>query len=154
MWTTGKKTGVMVSILLVVGSIGYLALGNFGQNLVYFVTPSEVRAFTPAYYHQKVRVGGMVVKGSVRTQAHPVGLTFQLTDGAATIPVAFQGIPPDLFKEGQGAVAEGEWQEGKLFHSTMIMAKHSEDYMPIELKRAGVTLPKKDFMKTLMPPSK
>jgi len=153
MWTTGKKTGVMVSILLVVGSIGYLALGNFGQNLVYFVTPSEVRAFTPAHFHQKVRVGGMVVKGSVRTQADPVGLTFQLTDGAATIPVVFQGIPPDLFKEGQGAVAEGEWQEGKMFHSTMIMAKHSEDYMPIELKRAGVTLPKKDFMKTLMPPS-
>ena len=93
----------------------------------------------------------MVVKGSVQTQASPVGLTFELTDGSASIPVVFHGIPPDLFKEGQGAVVEGHWQEGNTFNSTMIMAKHSEDYMPIELKRAGVELPKKDFMKTLSP---
>jgi len=93
----------------------------------------------------------MVVKGSVQTQSDPVGLTFELTDGLATIPVDFQGIPPDLFKEGQGAVAEGHWRDGNTFYSTMIMAKHSEDYMPIELKRAGVELPKKDFMKTLSP---
>ena len=151
MWTAGKKTGLIVSILVVAGSLIYLALGNFGENLVYFVTPSEVRAFTPDYYRKKVRVGGMVVKGSVQTQSDPVGLTFQLTDGSATIPVVFHGIPPDLFKEGQGAVVEGNWKEGKTFYSNMIMAKHSEDYMPIELKRAGVELPKKDFMKTLSP---
>ena len=151
MWTTGKKTGLVVSIVLVAGSLGYLALGNFGENLVYFVTPSEVRAFSQEYYQKKVRVGGMVVKDSVKTQPDPVGLTFQLTDGSATIPVIFQGIPPDLFKEGQGAVVEGHWKNGKAFYSTMIMAKHSEDYMPIELKRAGVELPKKDFMKTLSP---
>jgi cytochrome c-type biogenesis protein CcmE len=87
----------------------------------------------------------------VKTQAEPVGLTFELTDGASTIPVVFQGIPPDLFKEGQGTVAEGHWKDGRVFHSKMIMAKHSEDYMPIEMKRAGVELPKKDFMKTLSP---
>ena len=150
-WTKGKKTGVMISILLIAGSLGYLALGNFGENLVYFVTPSEVRALTPEHFRKKVRVAGMVVKGSVQTQSDPVGLTFELTDGSATIPVIFRGIPPDLFKEGQGAVAEGHWRDGKIFYSSMIMAKHSEDYMPIELKRAGVELPKKDFMKTLSP---
>lgn len=151
MGTTHKKTGILVSVILVAGALGYLALGNFGENLVYFVTPSEVRAFTQDHARKKVRVGGMVVKGSVRTQSDPVGLTFELTDGEATIPVVFHGIPPDLFKEGQGAVVEGHWKDGKAFHATMIMAKHSEDYMPIELKRAGVTLPKKDFMKTLSP---
>jgi cytochrome c-type biogenesis protein CcmE len=149
MWSRGKKTGIMVSLVLVAGALGYLALGNFGENLVYFFTPSEVVAFSPEHYQKKVRVGGMVVKGSVKSQTNTVGMTFQLTDGEATIPVAFEGIPPDLFKEGQGAVVEGVWTAGKEFHSTMIMAKHSEDYMPIELKRAGVQLPKKDFMKTL-----
>ncbi len=152
MLTRGKKIGIAVSLLLVGGALGYLALGNFGDNLVYFFTPSEVVAFSPEHYDQKVRVGGMVVKGSVKTQTQPntVGMTFELTDGAATIPVTFQGIPPDLFKEGQGAVVEGVWTPAKEFHSNMIMAKHSEDYMPIELRRAGVTLPKKDFMKTLV----
>jgi len=106
-------------------------------------------AFSPDHYDQKVRVGGMVVKGSMKTRSNALGMTFELTDGAATIPVTFEGIPPDLFKEGQGAVVEGVWTPAKEFHSNMIMAKHSEDYMPIELKRAGVQLPKRDFMKTL-----
>ncbi len=144
-----KKIAVLISILLIAGSLGYLAFGNFGENIVYFVTPSEVKAFSPESFTKKVRVGGMVVKGTVKTQAEPVGLTFELTDGTSTIPVRFQGIPPDLFKEGQGAVVEGQWIDGRTFHSTMIMAKHSEDYMPMEMKRAGVELPKKDFMKTL-----
>ncbi len=150
MWTRGRKIGVIVSVVLIAGSLGYLALGNFGDNLVYFFTPSEVVAFSPEHYDKKVRVGGMVVKGSVKTQPSAVGMTFDLTDGAATIPVTFTGIPPDLFKEGQGAVVEGVWTSAREFHSTMIMAKHSEDYMPIELRRAGVELPKKDFMKTLV----
>lgn len=149
MWTRGRKVGIIISLALVAGALGYLALGNFGQNVVYFFTPSEVVAFSPEHYQQKVRVGGMVVKGSLKTTAPTTGMTFQLTDGETTIPVTFEGIPPDLFKEGQGAVVEGVWTPAKEFHSTMIMAKHSEDYMPIELRRAGVELPKKDFMKTL-----
>ena len=149
MWTRGRKIGVVVSLLLVAGALAYLALGNFGENLVYFFTPSEVSAFSPEHFNKKVRVGGMVVKGSVKSRTEPVGMTFKLTDGATTIPVTFEGIPPDLFKEGQGAVVEGVWTPSKEFHSSMIMAKHSEDYMPIELKRAGAELPKKDFLKTL-----
>jgi len=147
--TKGKKIGMILSVLVVITAIGYLALGNFGQNLVYFFTPSEVMAFSQNYYGKKVRVGGMVVKGSLKTVPNTLRMAFDLTDGAATIPVSFEGIPPDLFKEGQGAVVEGYWDSEKRFHSNMIMAKHSEDYMPIQLKRAGVELPKKDFLKTL-----
>ena len=146
-----RKTGMIVSMCVVVGALAYLALGNFGDNLVYFFTPSEVKAFAPDYYQKKVRVGGMVVKGTVKAHPDRLGLTFELTDGAATIPVTFDGIPPDLFKEGQGAVVEGYWTESHQFTSNLIMAKHSEDYMPIELKRAGVELPRKDFMKSLVP---
>ena len=151
-----RKTGIIVSICVVVGALAYLALGNFWDNLVYFCTPSEVKAFAPDC-QKKVRVGGMVVKGTVKAHQNQdqVGLTFKLTDGEATIPVTFEGIPPDLFKEGQGAVVEGYWTDDHhddyQFISNLIMAKHSEDYMPIELKRAGVELPRKDFMKSLVP---
>ncbi len=150
MGAKNKKVGVIVSIILVGGALAYLALGNFGENLVYFFTPSEVKAFSSEYYQKKVRVGGMVVEGSMEAYADRLGMTFELTDGEATIPVTFEGIPPDLFKEGQGAVVEGYWTNKHNFQSNLIMAKHSEDYMPIELKRAGVKLPRKDFMKTLV----
>jgi cytochrome c-type biogenesis protein CcmE len=147
--TRGKKIGMIASILVVVAAVGYLALGNFGQNLVYFFTPSEVMALSHDFYGKKVRVGGLVVTGSLKVVPNTLRMAFDLTDGATTIPVSFEGIPPDLFKEGQGAVVEGYWDAEKRFHSNMIMAKHSEDYMPIQLKRAGVQLPKKDFLKTL-----
>jgi len=140
---------MIVSLLLVISAVGYLAFGNFGKNLVYFFTPSEVVALSPDFYGKKVRVAGLVVKGSLKVVPNSLQMNFELTDGAVTIPVTFEGVPPDLFKEGQGAVVEGYWDPGKRFHSNMIMAKHSEDYMPIALKRAGVQLPKKDFLKTL-----
>ncbi len=145
-----KKTGMAISVLVIAGALAWLALGNFGDNLVYFFTPSEVTAFSHDYYGKKVRVGGMVVQGSMKADTDRLGMTFQLTDGEATIPVTFAGIPPDLFKEGQGAVVEGYWTDQRQFQSNFIMAKHSEDYMPIELKRAGVELPRKDFMKSLV----
>ncbi len=145
----GKKIGLLLSVALIVVGIGYLALGNFGASLVYFFTPSEVVSFSPDYYGRKIRVGGLVVRGSLQVVPHTLKMNFALTDGAATIPVAFEGVPPDLFKEGQGAVVEGYWDAGRQFHSQMIMAKHSEDYMPIEMKRAGIQLPKKDLLKTL-----
>ncbi len=147
--TKGKKIGLIFSLIVVAGGLLYLGLGQFGQNLVYFFTPSEVVAFSPDYYGKKVRVGGLVVQGSVHVVPDTLKMTFTLTDGAATIPVAFEGIPPDLFKEGKGAVVEGYWDVGRQFHSNFIMAKHSEDYMPIQLKQAGVQLPQKDFIKTL-----
>ncbi|MGH7273373.1 MAG: cytochrome c maturation protein CcmE [Nitrospiria bacterium] len=147
--TRGKKTGIILSIALIISGIGYLALGNFGKNLIYFYTPSEVASLSHDYFGRMIRVGGLVVPGSLRVVSNSLKMTFELTDGAATIPVSFEGIPPDLFKEGQGAVVEGYWDEGRQFHSNLIMAKHSEDYMPIELKRAGIQLPKKDLLKTL-----
>jgi len=147
--TSGKKIGVISSIAIIVIGLGYLAFGNFGDNLVYFVTPSEVVAFESERYGKKIRVGGMVVKASMEVVPETLKIRFDLTDGAKTIPVAFEGIPPDLFKEGKGAVVEGYWDEDHVFHFHMIMAKHEEDYMPIEMKQAGVKLPTKGLLKTL-----
>ncbi len=138
-----------MSIVLIAGALGYLVLGNFGQNLVYFFTPSEVIAFSDDYYGKNVRVGGMVVEGTIHIIPNTVQINFELTDGLGTIPVTFEGIPPDLFKEGQGSVVEGYWDRDARFYSNLIMAKHSEDYMPIEMKQAGVELPKRDLLKSL-----
>ncbi|MBI3811206.1 MAG: cytochrome c maturation protein CcmE [Nitrospirae bacterium] len=145
----GKKIGLVFSILVIAGGLFYLGLGQFGKNLVYFFTPSEVIGFNQDYYGKKIRVGGMVVQGSMQVVPNTLKISFRLTDGAATIPVDFEGIPPDLFKEGKGAVVEGFWDTQKRFHSNLIMAKHSEDYMPIEMKQAGIQFPKKDLLKTL-----
>ncbi len=145
-----KKNGIIISIVAILAALGYLAFGNFSKNLVYFYTPSELLALSQNYDGKKIRIAGMVVAQSVKMTPNTLKIAFQLTDGRATIPVDYEGVPPDLFKEGQGAVAEGHWdRDQKRFYSKMIMAKHSEDYMPIEMKEAGVTLPKKDFLKTL-----
>jgi cytochrome c-type biogenesis protein CcmE len=91
----------------------------------------------------------MVETGSMVMTPGTMKVDFRLSDGETVIPVAFEGVPPDLFKEGQGAVAEGFWDKDRKFHADLIMAKHSEDYMPIEMKRAGKEMPKEDILKTL-----
>ncbi len=146
---SGKKLGILGSIVIVALGLGYLAFGNFGDNLVYFMTPSEVVVLEQDRYGKKMRVAGMVVEASMEVIPDTLKLRFDLTDGVETIPVAFEGIPPDLFKEGTGAVVEGYWDEDQVFHSHMIMAKHEEDYMPIEMKKAGVEMPKMGLLNTL-----
>lgn len=147
-----RRWGIFISVVLVVGALGYLFLGHFGENLVYSYTPSEVIQLSGEAAERKIRVMGLVVEGSLKVVPDSLRMTFALTDGKTTIPVSFEGVPPDLFGEGQGAVVEGYWDpRTHEFHSETILAKHSEDYMPIELKRAGVELPTKDFLKTLQP---
>ncbi|VAX30963.1 Cytochrome c-type biogenesis protein CcmE, heme chaperone [hydrothermal vent metagenome] len=146
---SGKKIGIIGSVLVVIAGLSYLALGNFGENLVYFMTPSEVVTLEQDLYGKKMRVAGMVVEASMKVVPETLKISFDLTDGAETIPVAFEGIPPDLFKEGKGAVVEGYWDKDQIFHSHMIMAKHEEDYMPIEMKNAGESLPTLGLLKTL-----
>ncbi len=149
MMNKNKRRYAIISIALILLGVGYLAFNNFGKNLVYFFTPSEVVAFTPSHYGKHVRVAGMVVRESVIMVPNTLEITFRLTDGKETIAVQFEGITPDLFKEGQGAVVEGYWNSDSKFYSKMIMAKHAEDYMPPEMKQAGVSLPRKDLLKTL-----
>lgn len=144
-----KRKAILISIALILSGFLYLAFSNFGDNLVYFSTPSEVVAFTPSRYGKKIRVAGMVVRESVKVVPDTLEMTFRLTDGKETIFVQFEGITPDLFKEGQGAVVEGYWASDLRFYSKMIMAKHAEDYMPPEMKQAGAVLPTKDLLKTL-----
>jgi cytochrome c-type biogenesis protein CcmE len=117
----------------VVGS-GVLAMSAIGDRASYFYAPGDVAKAAPAE-GQAVRLGGMVTPGTIRRGADGVTLAFTVHDEASAVNVVFKGIPPDLFKEGSGVVAEGAFQ-GKTFVATNLLAKHDENYMPPKV--AGV----------------
>lgn len=97
------------------------------QSVVYFVTPSELRAATGTA-GKAYRLGGMVAQGSLKKDPATLQHQFLLTDGKTTVPVKFRGVPPDLFAEGRGAVVEGTVASDGTFVASTIMAKHSEEY--------------------------
>jgi len=136
---------VLVSAALVaVLAAVLLAMWGLRDRASYFYTPADILAGKAAD-GQPARLGGMVEKGSIQHEPDGVTIRFVVTDGKAAMPVVFRGIPPDLFREGSGAVAEGRLQNG-VFVAETILAKHDERYMPPELgnlaaeHKAGKTL--------------
>jgi cytochrome c-type biogenesis protein CcmE len=113
---------------IIVVALASLVLTGIRQSIVYFVTPSELRAQEGRTAGKAYRLGGMVVAGSLRKNPATLEQTFVLTDGKATVPVYFRGIPPDLFGEGRGAVVEGKLGPDGTFQASTVMAKHSEEY--------------------------
>lgn len=107
-----------------------LILYGFQENITFFYTPSDL-ALKTLPPQQRIRLGGMVEQGSV--QRDGVNLTFTVTDYKQAMRVNFQGIAPDLFREGQGVVAEGYVTAPGIFKATTLLAKHDENYMPPEL---------------------
>ena len=122
------KLKYLVAGAIVLGALGFLILGGFREAVVYFVTPSELKA-KGASAPGALRLGGMVQRGSVKWDPKTLALSFAVTDGKVTIPVRHQGAPPDLFGEGRGAVVEGQYADG-VFQAKQILAKHSEEYHP------------------------
>ncbi|NUR45428.1 MAG: cytochrome c maturation protein CcmE [Sphingomonas sp.] len=135
-------TAAIVAVLVAV----LLAMWGLRDRASYFYTPADMVA-GKAHDGEAIRLGGMVEKGSVQHEADGVTIRFVMTDGKAATPVVFRGIPPDLFREGSGAVAEGRLAKG-VFVADTILAKHDERYMPPELgnlaaeHKAGKTLEK------------
>ncbi|MFC0407687.1 cytochrome c maturation protein CcmE [Roseomonas elaeocarpi] len=126
-----------------IGSATALTLTAFGDNLVFFRSPSDV--FTQHVPPDRTfRLGGLVEGGSVQRGAASDGepkATFRVTDGQHTVPVTFVGVLPDLFREGQGVVTLGKLGPDGTFRASEVLAKHDENYMPPEvadaLKRSG-----------------
>ena len=119
---------------LALAAAAALVLTAFEDNIVFFHSPAELseRDFAPT---QRLRIGGLVEAGSVAKAADGVSVSFTVTDTAKSVPVTFKGILPDLFREGQGIVAEGHLREG-VFVATEVLAKHDETYMPPEVAEA------------------
>jgi cytochrome c-type biogenesis protein CcmE len=141
--------GVGVAAL---GAATALVLSAFQENLVFFFTPSQV-VNHEAPQGRTFRIGGMVEKGSLQRQGDGVTVRFVVTDTAKSIPVAYRGSLPDLFREGKGVVAQGQLGADGVFQAREVLAKHDENYMPPEaaeaVKRARETAEK--TAKTLKP---
>lgn len=130
-----KKTKLLLGAGVIVAALGYLINSGIKDAAVYYITPSELKAKDGVVSDQSFRLGGMVVPGSLHWEPQTLKLTFRLTDGKEQVDVEHTGSPPDLFKEGAGAVVEGKYVNGGSFQASMIMAKHSEDYHPPENAR-------------------
>ena len=137
-----RLTFVMIGFLLL-GSSTALILIAFEDNIVFFYNPTELVDKKPDSA-QRLRIGGVVMAGSVEKIAGAV-VTFVITDTANTVTIHYKGILPDLFREGQGVVAEGHLKDG-IFQADEVLAKHDENYMPPEvaeaLKKSGQWKPK------------
>ncbi len=124
--------GLLVAGVTVAVGLALLALQ---ENINLFFSPSQVVA-GEAPAHTPFPLGGMVVEGSVRRSDGSLEIQFELTDTAKSVAVAYTGILPDLFREGQGIVAQGSLRTDGLFNATQVLAKHDETYMPPEVTEA------------------
>jgi cytochrome c-type biogenesis protein CcmE len=132
-----RKQRLQVVILIVLGAsvaAGLIAY-MLGQNANYFYTPSQIAA-GEAPIDISIRAGGMVVEGSVIRSADSLDTRFKVTDGAASVEIVYSGILPDLFAEGEAAVATGVLDANKLLTARQVLAKHDENYTPPEVAEA------------------
>ncbi|TAN55290.1 MAG: cytochrome c maturation protein CcmE [Magnetospirillum sp.] len=124
--------------MLALGAAVALVLTAISDSLVYFYSPTDIVS-QRIPEGRRMRVGGLVEEGSVKKDGKMVA--FKVTDITNTVPVAYAGILPDLFREGQGVVVEGRIEKDGLFHASEVLAKHDEKYMPKEvadaLKKSG-----------------
>lgn len=123
---------VLVAVGVLIGA-ALLAAWALRSQASYFYVPSEILA-DPPEPDRGVRLGGMVEKGSLKTEPDGVTIAFVVGDGEARVPVRFKGIVPSLFVEGSGVVAEGRMAANGTFVAENLLAKHDENYVPRELK--------------------
>jgi cytochrome c-type biogenesis protein CcmE len=130
-----RRLLIVLAGMSCLGVAAALMLNAFGGNLVFFYSPSELKD-----HHvtagQRLRIGGLVEEKSVVREADGLTITFRVTDLSNAVPVSYRGILPDLFREGQGVVAEGRMGDDGVFQANNILAKHDEKYMPPEVAEA------------------
>ena len=141
-----RRRRLLLGAGVIAVALGALIFTGVRQSMVYFVTPSELRAADRAT-GRAYRLGGMVVQGSLTRNVTAHEQRFLLTDGKASVPVYHRGIPPDLFAEGRGAVVEGTLGADGTFLASTIMAKHSEEYRPPDGAAPGHA----ELLRTLRP---
>lgn len=128
-----KRLTLIAGAVAGAGLASALMLTALQENLVFFFSPTDIAA-AKAPAGRTFRIGGIVEEGSVERDG--VLISFRVTDTAHSVPVSFHGILPDLFKEGQGVVANGKLDVQGVFHASQVLAKHDENYMPPEAAHA------------------
>ena len=134
-----RLTGVLV-IILGVGAAAVVAMNALNENMLFFISPTDVKEQSlPA--GKRFRLGGLVTAGSVNRASDSLAVKFTVSDGLESVDIRFDGILPDLFREGQGIIAIGELTDSGYFEASEVLAKHDENYMPPEvadaLEKAG-----------------
>ena len=130
-----KRIGMIVVGLAGITVAAILAGKAFNNNLVFFFSPTQVAA-KEAPVNRTFRIGGLVEEGTLKRDNDGLTVRFTVTDTAASIPVVYKGILPDLFKEGRGCVAQGHLSSDGVFQAEQVLAKHDENYMPPEAGQA------------------
>jgi len=130
-----KRSLIVLGGLASLGLATMLVLDAFRSNLVFYFSPSEVAAdAVPS--GERFRLGGVVAEGSLRREGQTLRVSFGVTDGARTVPVHYEGLLPDMFREGKGVVTQGVMGAGGVFIADQVLAKHDENYMPPEAAQA------------------
>src|SRR4026208_156739 len=130
-----KRIAFIVIALASMSIAAYLVASAFRNNLVFFFSPTQVVA-KEAPVDRTFRIGGLVQDGTLKRESDGLTVRFTVTDTAASIPVVYKGILPDLFKEGRGCVAQGKIGTDGVFQAEQVFAKHDENYMPPEAGQA------------------
>ena len=130
-----KRIALVCFILLGMAASAALILTAFQKNLLYFYSPTQI-SNGEAPTARAFRVGGLVEVNSVERDPNSLLVSFNLTDNRETVTVQYEGILPDLFREGQGIVANGQLNQSGIFEASEVLAKHDENYMPPEVAEA------------------
>lgn len=130
-----KRLTLIIFMVLGLGTAVGLLMYSLSQSINLFMTPTQI-ANGEAQVGRTIRAGGLVVAGSVVREEDGLGVTFKVTDGVAEVEIFYEGILPDLFREGQGIVALGKIDQNGVFQASEVLAKHDENYMPPEVKDA------------------
>ncbi len=130
-----RRLYVVVAAMLCLGVATALMLAAFQENIVFFRSPSDIAA-KPLPESQRFRLGGLVEEKSVRKLDDGTVTAFRVTDTVKSIEVTYKGILPDLFREGQGVIAEGKLGPDGVFVASEVLARHDENYMPKEVAEA------------------
>ena len=132
----GKKVKLralfLITLILSLTLIVFLVLNSLKENVVYFLSPTEIKTLNEVK-KDKIRVGGMVKKSSINIINDEI--IFIITDFQNEINVTYSGLVPNLFQENKGVVAEGFLEDKNYFKATKILAKHDENYMPPDLNK-------------------
>lgn len=128
--TPRARRVTIAAALVVVAAFAYAMIGGVKENIVYFLTPTELLAKGPEAVNVPLRLGGMVADSSVEWDADRLDLRFIITDGTRTVPVHATGAPPQMFRAGIGVIVEGRFETSGMFKATNLMVKHSNEYHP------------------------
>ena len=135
-----KRLGIVLAVFIGISATIGLMLYALNQNMDLFYTPTELVNGKPdgtkPEVGQRLRIGGMVTVGSVKRDSESLRVSFELRDVGPTVTIVYDGILPDLFREGQGIVAQGVLKDATTVEAFEVLAKHDEEYMPSEIAEA------------------